>query len=180
MGSFVFPTDRAEEVCSAMKVVMDDERYGTSGLMMVTAPPPTRKPTLIISARLTGDPKDAGKAYKSLYDLKPLVANGGEVPIQNTSDARAAIGAKGDFKQFGIAGVPGFDVASFLKTIELYKEMVAECPDATNTAFNFQWDSRSVRPPDFDSAMGHHHVRFWQYVHHFKDLESLIKASSIN
>lgn len=162
MGSFVFPTDRAEEVCSAMKVVMDDERYGTSGLMMVTAPPPTRKPTLIISARLTGDPKDAGKAYKSLYDLKPLVANGGEVPIQNTSDARAAIGAKGDFKQFGIAGLPGFDVASFLKTIELYKEMVAECPDATNTAFNFQWDSRSVRPPDFDSAMGHHHVRFWQ------------------
>ena len=164
MGSFIFPTDRANEVCSAMNVIIDDERYGTSGLMMVTAPPPTRKPTLIIAARLTGDPKDASEAYKSLYDLQPMVANGGEVPLQNVSDARAAIGAKGDFKQFGIAGLPAFEASSFLRTIELYKEMVDECADATNTAFNFQWDSRPVRPPQFDSAMGHHDVRFWQYV----------------
>lgn len=167
MGTFVFSTDRAREVCSAMKVVMDDERYGTSGLMMVAAPPPTRKPSLIISARLTGDPEDAGKAYKCLYDLQPIVANGGEVPIQNVSDARAAIGAKGDFKQFGIVGLDSFHLASFLKTIPLYEEMIAECPDAINTAFNFQWDSRHVKSPEFDSAMGHHHIRFWQYVHSF-------------
>ena len=168
MGAFVFPIDRADEVCSAMKLVMDDERYGTSGLLMVAAPPPARKPSLIVSARLTGDPNDADKAYKSLYNLQPIVANGGEVPIQNVSDGRAAFEVKGDFKQFCIAGLPGFEIPSFLKTISLYEEMIAECPDAINSAFNFQWDSRPVKSSKFDSALGHHHVRFWQYVQSLK------------
>lgn len=162
MGSFIYPTQRVCEICSAMKVVMDDKRYGTSGLMMVAAPPPAQKPCLIISARLTGDPNDASKAFKSLYDLKPIVANGQEVPIQNACDGRAAFEAKGDFKHFTIAGLPGFESKSYLKLISLYKEMIEDCPDAINSSFNVQWDSRGARPPEFDSAMSHHHVRFWQ------------------
>jgi hypothetical protein len=43
-GTFTFPLERAEEVCSSMKGLMDNERYGTSGLMMVMAPLPARKP----------------------------------------------------------------------------------------------------------------------------------------
>ncbi len=167
-GIFVFPLDRAEEVCSTMKALMDDNRYETSGLMMVMAPPPVRQPSLVISARLTGDPEDAQEAFKPLYDLQPIVANGAEVPIQNASDARAAMGAKGDFKRFGVVGLRRFEADSFMKTISLWKEMVAECPDAINTAFNFQWDSRPVKPPRFDSAMSHHDIRYWQYVHTFK------------
>ena len=155
MGAFVFSINRANEVCSAMKMIMDDSRYGASGLMMVVSPPPARKPTLIISARLTGDPKDAPEAYKRLYDLQPIVANGGEVLIQNTSDAQATIGAKGDFKRFGTAGLSTFEVALYLKIITLYKDVISECPDTINTTFNFQWDSRPVKTPEFDSAMGH-------------------------
>ena len=53
------------EVCSAMKIVMADKSYGTSGLMMRAAPPLGGKLCLIISARLTGDPADASKTFKS-------------------------------------------------------------------------------------------------------------------
>ena len=163
-GSFVFPLDRAKEVATAMKSLMDDGRYATSGLIMTMAPPPARKPSIVISARYTGNPVIAEEAYKSLYDLKPLVANGSQVPIQNISDGREAIGAKGDFKRFGIVGLRRFDVDSFLKTVEIWKELVAECTDAINTAFNFQWDSRPVKTPPFDSAMCLHDTRFYQYV----------------
>ena len=172
-GIFVFPLDRAEEVCSAMKGLMDNDRYGTSGLMMVMAPPPARKPALAISARLTGEPIDAQEAFKPLYDLQPIAVNGAEVPIQNASDARAALGAKGDFKRFSVVGLNCFNVDSFMQTISLWKEMVAECPDSINTSFNFQWDSRPVRPPRFDSAMSHHDIRYWQYVHICKSINPI-------
>lgn len=163
-GSFVFPLDRAKDVATVMKPLMDDGRFATSGLIMTTAPPPARKPSIVISARYTGDPAGAKEAYKPLYDLNPLIANGSQVPIQNISDGREAIGAKGDFKRFGICGLRRFDIDAFLRTIEIWKSLVAECPDAINTAFNFQWDSRPVKTPPFDSAMCLHDRRFYQYV----------------
>lgn len=163
-GAFVFPLDSAKDVAIVMKSLMDDSRHATSGLIMTMAPPPARKSSIVISERYTGDPAGAEEAYKPLYDLNPLVANGSQVPIQNISDGREAIGAKGDFKRFGIVGLRRFDIETFLKTIEVWKELVADCPDAINTAFNFQWDSKPVKTPSFDSAMCLHDTRFYQYV----------------
>ena len=141
-GAFVFPLNRAKDIGAVMKHLMDARRYATSGLIMTMAPPPARKPSIIVSARYTGDPAGAGAAYKPLRDLKPLVASGSQVPIQNISDRREAIGAKGDFKRFGIVSLRRFDIDSFLKTVEVWKALVAACPDTINTAFNFQWDTR--------------------------------------
>ncbi|KAH6652294.1 hypothetical protein BKA67DRAFT_626979, partial [Truncatella angustata] len=162
VGAFVFPLERAKEVAEVMKPLMDDGSKATAGLIMIMAPPPARKPALVISARYTGAPDDAKIAYKPLHDLQPLIANGGPVPIQNTSDAREVLCAKGDFKRFGVVGLSRFDVDSFLKTIEVWKTLVEKCPDAINTAFNFQWDSRPPKTPDFQSAMSLHDTRYWQ------------------
>ena len=84
------------------------------------------------------------------------------MPIQNANDAQDALGAKGDFKRFGIIGLHCFEQDSFLKTIELWKELVAECPDAINTSFNFKWDSRPAKKPGFESAMSLHDIRYFQ------------------
>lgn len=161
-GLFVFPLTRVSEVCSAMKIIIDDDSNATSGLMMIMAPPPARTPSLIISARSTGDPSEASNAFKLLYDLGPVVANGGEVTLQNASNARAAICAKGDLKRFGIVGLYHFDADAFAQTAVLWKDMVATCPDAINSAFNFQCDSRPVKQSEFESAMSLHDIRYWQ------------------
>ncbi|TGO07034.1 hypothetical protein BTUL_0342g00010 [Botrytis tulipae] len=105
VGSFVFPVDRACEVTSVMKNLMNNDQYATAGLMMIMAPPPARDPCLVIAARYTGNPNDAALAYKDIYDLKPLVASGSPVPIQNASDRGEALAAKGGFKQFGVVGL---------------------------------------------------------------------------
>ena len=97
-----------------MKLVMDDKRYGTSGLM-IAAPPPSRKPCLIISVGLTGDHNNACKAFKSLHDLKLVVANVQEVPLQNARYGRAAFEAVGDFKNFIIVSLSSFGMGSNLK-----------------------------------------------------------------
>lgn len=162
VGSFVFPLERAGDVARAMKLLMDDDSKATAGLMMIMAPPPARKPCLIIAARFTGNPEHAEEAYKPLYDLGPVAANGSSVPIQNTSDGREALAAKGDYKRFGVVGLRRFDVDKFLQVVDLWKLLIQECPDAINTAFNFQWDARFPKPPDFDSAMSLHDIRYWQ------------------
>lgn len=159
---FIFPLLRAREVTSAMKVLMDDSRYATNGMIMVMAPPPKRQPSLVVAGTYIGDLTAAKDAYKSLYDLGPIVVLGGEVPIQNANDGRAALDAKGGFKAFGTIGLQHFDEENFLKTIDLWKELVAECPDAISTAFNFQWDSKPVKSLGIDSAMSHHDIRYWQ------------------
>ncbi|KAK0506883.1 hypothetical protein JMJ35_010583 [Cladonia borealis] len=146
-STFVFHLDSAKDVATVMEPLMDDSRYATSGLIMIMAPPLARKPSILISL---------------LYDLKPLVAKGSQVPIQNISDRREAIDAKGDFKRFGIVGLRRFDIESFLRTIEVWKELVTDCPNAIDTAFNFQWDSKPVKTPSFDSAMCLHDTRFYQ------------------
>lgn len=162
VGGFVFPLERAREVVEVMKPLMDDSSNATAGLIMIMAPPPGRKPALVISARYTGNPDDAKTAYKPLYDLQPMVTNGGPVPVQNTSDAREVLCAKGDFKRFGVVGLRRFNIDSFLETIEVWKILVDKCPDAINTTFNFQWDSRPPKAPEFESAMSLHDIRYWQ------------------
>ncbi|KAL8765004.1 MAG: hypothetical protein Q9209_007774 [Squamulea sp. 1 TL-2023] len=136
-GSFVFPLDRAKEVAKVIKPLIDNSSHATAGLIIIVAPPPHRSPSLVIAARFTRNPADTELAYKPLYDLGPMVATGKETPIQNTSDGREAIRAKGDYKRFGIVSLQRFDMDAFLESINVWKDLIAECPDTINTAFNF-------------------------------------------
>ncbi|KAK7743250.1 hypothetical protein SLS53_004335 [Cytospora paraplurivora] len=113
-GRFIFPLERAREVAKAMKGIMDDGSHATAGLVMTVCPPPARKPALVIAGRYTGNPDDAKLAFGPLYALNPLLANGGPVPIQNASDGREALEAKGGFKSFGTVGLRRFDIERFL------------------------------------------------------------------
>ncbi|PIG89092.1 hypothetical protein AARAC_011267 [Aspergillus arachidicola] len=135
---------------------------GPGGMMMIVAPPPTRTPSLVIAARYTGD-EYPEVLFKPLNDLHPLVTTGRDVPIQNFSDAREVLCAKGDFKQFGVVGLHDFDAEGFLQTIDTWKKLVHDCRDAINTGFHFQWDSRPIKTPDIESVTSLHGIRYWQY-----------------
>ena len=161
-GSFIFPISRAEEVAATMEELMDDATKPTAGLLMAMAPPPNRIPLIIVAARYTGNPDDAKSAYKALHDLNPLMANGGPVPIQNISDGNEAFNAHGSFKRFGVVGLRRFDKVAFLKVVGVWQELIAECPDAINTSFNFQWDARLAKEAAFESANSLHDIRYWQ------------------
>ncbi|RAL03299.1 FAD-binding oxidoreductase [Aspergillus ibericus CBS 121593] len=161
VGAFVYPLDRAAEVVPVMKQIMDDPRHATAGLMMAIAPPPARTPSLVVSARYTGD-EAPEVPFKALYDLQPVATTGRDLPIQNVSDDREALCAKGDFKRFGLVGLHEFSVEAFLQATEVWKRLIHECPDAINTTFNVQWDSRPVKTPERESAMSSHDIRYWQ------------------
>ncbi|KAF2656261.1 FAD-binding domain-containing protein [Lophiostoma macrostomum CBS 122681] len=160
-GIFMFPVHRADEVCSSMQVLMDDSSQATAGLLMLMAPPPARNPMIAVAARYTGNPDDAQNAYKALYDLKPVFAKGAAIPLHCVADGRDAFNAHGGFKDFGVVGLPRFDKAAFLEVVEVWKDLITNCPDAIDTSFNFQWDSRLAKAPGFESANSLHDIRFW-------------------
>ncbi|KAK6826934.1 hypothetical protein RU639_004408 [Aspergillus parasiticus] len=160
IGAFIFPLERATEVAPVMKRLMADARYEVAGLMIISTPPSTRTPSLVIAARYTGA-EEPQVPFKALYDLHPMVVTGGDVPIQNASDAREVLCAKGDFKQFGVVGLHEFNTDGLVRTIDTWKKMVHDCPDAIKTGFNFQWDSRPVKMPEVESAMSLHDIRYW-------------------
>ncbi|KAK7711363.1 hypothetical protein SLS64_005386 [Diaporthe eres] len=180
-GRFVFPIDRAPEVAQVMKVIVEDESKATAGLLMSICPPPARKPALVVAARYIGNPDDAQAAFAALHALKPLIADGGPVPIQNVSDGREALEAKGGFKTFGTVGLRRFDVERFLATVAVWKRLMQECPDAINTTFNFQWDSHPPKRPSFESANSLHDIRFWQNnIIWYTDAASHAKVAELN
>ncbi|KAI5866335.1 hypothetical protein GGS23DRAFT_594463 [Durotheca rogersii] len=126
-----------------MKPLMDDCDRATAGLIISMASPPVRKLCVVIAARFTENPDNAKGEYryKPSYYLTPTTVNGSPVPIQDTSDGCETLTAKGGLKRFGVVGLRRFDVEGFLQTVDVWKTLVEECPDATNTAFNFQWAS---------------------------------------
>jgi len=161
IGNFIFPLDRAEEVCNALKSLMVTKEHSTSGILMVLAPPPAFQPLLAVAPHFIGDPEKAPEAFKALYDLGPMMSSASTPLLPNFSDAMEYACAKGDFKRFSLAGISEFSTKSFLKVIELFKELLATCPDAGATGYAFEWHTRVSELPPQDSAWSHHGVLLW-------------------
>ncbi|OGM40774.1 monocarboxylate transporter [Aspergillus bombycis] len=142
-GAFIFLLERATEIAPVMKRLMADSQRATAGLNSI---PGHRRAV----------------PFQVLYDLHPLVATGDEAPIQHASDAREALCGKGDLKQFGVVGLHGFDAEGFVRTIDTWKQMVHDCPDAINTGFNVQRDARAVKTPEVELAMSLYDIPYWQ------------------
>lgn len=69
--------------------------------------------------------------------------------------------AKGDFKRFSLSGFDEFKAQNFLKVIEIYKELLAACPDAGATGYAFEWHTGTSKLPSANSAFGNEHVHLW-------------------
>lgn len=139
------PLERAREMARAIEGIMENSTNATAGLFIIICLLPAREPAVVIAGKYISDPDDAPSALSALYALNPLSADSGSVPIQNISDGREMLEAKGGFKTFGTVGLRRFNIERFLETIDVWKLLIKDCPDAINTTYNFQWDSRPPR-----------------------------------
>jgi hypothetical protein len=161
VGNFVFSLDRAEEVCKALEGLMVTTKYNTAGIVMVMAPPPAFQPMLAVVPHFIGDPKEAPAAFQQLADLGPLMSSASTPPFSTYRDPMDYACAKGDFKRFNLAGIPEFKTENFLKVIDLFKELLATCPDAGATGYAFEWHTSVKKVEPQDSAFSHQDVLLW-------------------
>ncbi|PQE18750.1 FAD binding domain containing protein [Rutstroemia sp. NJR-2017a WRK4] len=162
VGNLVYPLDFAEEVCKVLERVMVTKEHNTAGIVMVMAPPPAFQPMIAVSPHfISGDPALAPPAFQSLLDLKPLMYNTSTPIYPNLSDHLDFACAKGDYKRFSLAGLPSFNAQNFMKVIELYKDLLATCPDAGATGYAFEWHTGVNKLPVADSAFGNEDSMLW-------------------
>ncbi|PQE03236.1 FAD binding domain containing protein [Rutstroemia sp. NJR-2017a BBW] len=161
VGNLVYPLDFAEEVCKVLERVMVTKEHNTAGIVMVMAPPPAFQPMIAVSPHFIGDPALAPLAFQSLLDLKPLMYNTSTPIYPNLSDHLDFACAKGDYKRFSLAGLPSFNAQNFMKVIELYKDLLATCPDAGATGYAFEWHTGVNKLPVADSAFGNEDSMLW-------------------
>ncbi|PQE15890.1 FAD binding domain containing protein [Rutstroemia sp. NJR-2017a BVV2] len=162
MGNLVYPLDRAEEVCKALETVMVTRQHNTAGIIILMAPPPEFKPMIAVSLHfLSGDPALAPQAFQSLLDLNPLMYAPSTPTYPKISDSLDYACAKGDYKRFSLAGASSFNAQNFMKVIEIYKELLAACPDAGATGYAFEWHTGVKELPVADSAFGNENTMLW-------------------
>lgn len=169
-GKYIFPIERAEEVCCVMENIIFDKDKPTVGHMTVTAPPKhltTEAPKegfhalLIVSSHYLGAPENGPAVFKTLEDLHALKSESRTTAYQNLADHLDHLCIKGGFKRFSPAGLREFRAENFLQVIGIFLNLLRECPDAGASGYHFQWHSRLPRKPFVESAMSHHDIRFW-------------------
>ncbi|KAJ6522064.1 hypothetical protein B0H19DRAFT_1348717 [Mycena capillaripes] len=160
-GSIVFPANRVKEVIAAMEPLINDRTAPTSGLFIFTAPPPTFETLIMILPFYFGPAPEAEAFYKPLLDLSPLMSDLKNVSYNRRNDSVDPFCSKGGFKRFAGAGATTFKPEIWPRILEYYEELKTKCPDASATAYAFEWDSYvpNNKPPAQDTAFSHKDIR---------------------
>ncbi|KAF4620236.1 hypothetical protein G7Y89_g14584 [Cudoniella acicularis] len=161
VGNFVYSLDHAENVCNVLESLMVTSEHNTAGLIMVMAPPPAFQPMLAVIPHYFGDPEKAPAAFKALSDLQPLLSSASNMSFVEFRDSMDYACVKGDFKRFSVAGIPKFKTKSFLKVIDLFKELLDSCPDASASGYAFEWHTAITELQPQDSAFGFQDQLLW-------------------
>lgn len=162
-GRFIFPIDRAQEVAEAMRKIVTDTDYKTSGLIMIAAPPPNFAPAIAVLPRLLGSDLDAIEkvAFRELYALQPIVSGGAEIQVEDAANALDPLCRPGGYRKLSLTGLYDLNPDLFVRVVDQWKRMTAQHPATSSSYFAFQWDSRLPKTPAFESANGLHKIQFW-------------------
>lgn len=128
---------------------------------MIACPPPTFKPSVIVSGRHFG-PNDQGPvAFAPVLKLGPVVDLSKTVGFMNWFDELDFVNQRGALKSYHPGGGPTFSVEKYRKLKDLYVELVTTAPDTRRSGIFFHWYSPASKIPKGDSAIAHGEYYQW-------------------
>ena len=161
IGNFLYPLERAAEVCEVMESLITTPKSRTAGLLMLIAPPPHFKPMIAVTPHYFGDVEEGPKEFQCLTTLGPSFSSEKTPLVPNLSDHLDFACGKGGFRRFTIAGLQEFKSANCLKMTDVFQQLLDTCPDAASSGYFIEW--HCLPPPDYptDSAFSHDNVHIW-------------------
>lgn len=163
-GEAVFSSDRIGDVIDALVPLVNDRDAPAAGIFIVTNDPDLGI-ILVIDVSYYGSSIDAETFFKALSFLKPIAWTTGRTPYLNINDGNSPYNVKGGFKDFLLSGLPRLenDRNGWQGVLETYTLLLKEAPDATSTAYAFEWSGGKLvnhnTPPD--TAWSHRNVGVW-------------------
>lgn len=167
LGTFVFPPQKASDVCRVMSKMMMDRENVSAGHLMIMAASPHLPQAVMVAPEFFDSEEQAARAFQPLVDLGPLQQMQTTSNFETHSDHLEMMCAKGDFKRFTQTGLEGFQPDNFMKLIDLHAKLLSTCPGSERSIFTLEWHSPSrPRQPQLDNAsFGNHGVDLWLYAY---------------
>ncbi|KAJ6555923.1 hypothetical protein B0H19DRAFT_1262054 [Mycena capillaripes] len=108
-----------------------------------------------------GPAPEAEAFYKPLLDLSLLVSDLKNVSYNRRNDSVDLFCSKGRFKHFTSAEATTFKSEIWPHILGYYKELKTKCPNASATAYAFEWDSYvpNNKPLAQDTVFSHKDIR---------------------
>ncbi len=169
IGNFLYPVERAAEVFEEVESLATTSKNRTAGLVMILAPPPHFTPMIAVVPHYFGDPQEGLKVFQSLTSLGPSFFSENTPLVPNLSDHLDFACGKGGLRRFILAGLQEFKSVNCLKLMDVFRQLLDACPDATASGYFVEW--YCLPPADIpkNSAFSHKKIHIWLLVDHSLD-----------
>ncbi|KAL9580668.1 MAG: hypothetical protein Q9212_004356 [Teloschistes hypoglaucus] len=129
-GNYVYPIERAPEVFNVVESLAATSESQTAGLVMFVAPPPQRKPMIVVAPHYFGSLEDGPKRFQELSQLEPLMYSEKAPHVPNLSDHLDFACGKGGLRRFKLTGLQELKIENCLQLTKIFQQLVESCPDA--------------------------------------------------
>ncbi|KAF4615002.1 hypothetical protein D9613_002460 [Agrocybe pediades] len=159
-GVMVFPIAKAGRVFEILSNLTEDNAAPTTGICIITSPPPTLDTSLIVIPVYFGESAAAEEFYLPLLQLEPF-STCQSIPYPRVNDAGEAFGVKGGFKRFSGAGLQRLDPSIWMQVVDRYERLKREFPDAIQSGYAVEWYKQGASRHRDETAFAHGGVRMW-------------------
>ncbi|KAF9556156.1 FAD-binding domain-containing protein [Agrocybe pediades] len=159
-GVMVFPIAKGGCVFEILSNLTEDHEAPTTGICIITSPPPTLDTSLIVIPVYFGESAAAEGFYQPLLQLEPF-STCQSIPYPRVNDAGEAFGVKGGFKRFSGAGLQRLDPSTWMQVVDRYERLKREFPDAIQSGYAVEWYKQGASRHRDETAFAHSGVRMW-------------------
>ena len=160
LGTYIFPVQRALEVCKVMSKIMTDRENISAGHFIIAIDPGSHQQVLMVCPQFFGTADQASKFFQPLVDLGPVQHMQMSSSFATHSDHLDMMCVKGEFKRFTQIGLDAFHFDRFVELITLHSQLIKECPGAERSAYTFEWHSLTKKS-DVETSFGNPDVTSW-------------------
>ncbi|KAL8750829.1 MAG: hypothetical protein Q9184_006276 [Pyrenodesmia sp. 2 TL-2023] len=162
LGVLFYPTDRALEVCSALKSVVDANDHASAGHFMVMNDP-SKGRILMVAPQYFGTGPELQMTFKPMTDLIPLEHNHVPSTFDKHSDHLGWMCPKGDFKRFSQTGLKSINPEHFCRLVDLHGELSETLPGTERSVFSIEWHTKapSEGPRETPTSFGLKDIDIW-------------------
>ncbi|KAL8823630.1 MAG: hypothetical protein Q9191_005687 [Dirinaria sp. TL-2023a] len=152
MGTMIFPADRAEQVCQALKDILaaaaaanNNNGHVSSGHLSVVKNMRVGENNvehghyLLLAPEFFGTLAQLKQTFKPVLDLGPVVQDYESQPFEKHGEQNKWLGEKGNHKRLSQIALREIDPKKFARVVRLHEKLLMMVPDAGRSMFSIRW-----------------------------------------
>ena len=161
-ASMTFPASRAAEIGDLLSSTKWDEN--TAVYLMLGSLPEGGGPLFIFSVNYYGSDEDAKRAFKGLYDLKPIAETTSRVPYVQMNGHDGDVGERGGFKHMAGVGLKRVTAEGLKGMVEALENLLAVGDDVGKSCVLLEFLGMGTARKSSVGVYPHKDIDIWWLV----------------